>query len=245
MDVAFLGRRAYVLVTLVGPEVGGGAVDGIYRVDGSGQVTVVADIGAWAVAHPPVPAYFVPTGVHYALQSYRGGFLVADGHHNRLLRVTLDGEVAELAAFPNVVPTGIATAGRSVYLAQAGPVPHEPGDGKVVRVDPRAGRRSPEAGTPGTRGAASPAPCRPTHLSAARVGWPGKWLRAPTTHDAAGRRGRRPCRTECLLAGDSCGEKALAEDHRIAIGVVQFEQRDDTRLAPNRGAGDTTRAPRS
>ncbi len=140
MDVAFLGRRAYVLVTLVGPEVGGGAVDGIYRVDGPGQVTVVADIGAWAVAHPPVPAYFVPTGVQYALQSYRGGFLVADGHHNRLLRVTLDGEVAELAAFPNVVPTGIATAGRSVYLAQAGPVPHEPGDGKVVRVDPRSGR---------------------------------------------------------------------------------------------------------
>ena len=140
MDVAFLGRRAYVLVTLVSPDVGGSDVDGIYRVDGPDRVTVVADIGAWSLAHPPVPAFFVPTGVQYALQPYRAGFLVTDGHHNRLLRVTLDGAVAEVAAFGNVVPTGIATVGRRIYLAQAGPVPHDPDDGRVVRVDPRSGR---------------------------------------------------------------------------------------------------------
>ena len=140
MDVAFAGHRAYVLVTLVSADVGGSEVDGIYRVDGPGRVTVVADIGAWSMAHPPVPAFFVPTGVQYALQFNRGGFLVTDGHHNRLLRVTLGGHVTELAAFGNVVPTGIATTGRSVYLAQAGPVPHEPSDGRVVRVDPRSGR---------------------------------------------------------------------------------------------------------
>ena len=140
MDVAFLHRRAYVLVTLVGPDVGGSGVDGVYRVDGRGRATVVADIGAWSLAHPPIPPFFVPTGVQYALEPYRGGFLVTDGHHNRLLRVALDGTVTEAAAFGNVVPTGIATVGRSVYLAQAGPVPHDPGDGRVVRVDPRTGR---------------------------------------------------------------------------------------------------------
>ena len=31
--------------------------------------------------------FFVPTGVQYALEPYRGGFLVTDGHHNRVLRV--------------------------------------------------------------------------------------------------------------------------------------------------------------
>jgi len=140
MDVAFVRHRAYVLVTLVGPDVGGTGVDGIYRVDGPNRVTVVADIGAWSLAHPPIPPFFVPTGLQYALQPYRGGFLVTDGHHNRLLRVGLDGAVRELVAFPNVVPTGIATAGRSVYVAQAGPVPHQPSDGRIVRVEPRTGR---------------------------------------------------------------------------------------------------------
>lgn len=139
MDVAFVRHRAYVLVTLVGPDVGGTGVDGIYRVDGPNRVTVVADIGAWSLAHPPIPPFFVPTGLQYAMQPYRGGFLVTDGHHNRLLRVGLDGEVAELVAFPNVVPTGIATVGRSAYVAQAGPVPHQPSNGRVVRVEPRSG----------------------------------------------------------------------------------------------------------
>jgi sugar lactone lactonase YvrE len=45
VDVAFLGRTAYVLVTLVGPDVGGRDVVGIYRVDGPDRFTVVADIG--------------------------------------------------------------------------------------------------------------------------------------------------------------------------------------------------------
>ena len=34
MDIAFIGRTAYVLVTLVGPDVGGSDVVGIYRVTG-------------------------------------------------------------------------------------------------------------------------------------------------------------------------------------------------------------------
>ena len=45
MDIAFIGRTAYVLVTLVGPDVGGSNVVGIYRVDGPNSFTVVADIG--------------------------------------------------------------------------------------------------------------------------------------------------------------------------------------------------------
>jgi hypothetical protein len=134
IDVAFIGMTAYVLVTLVSPDVGGSDVDGIYRVDGPDSFTVVADIGDFNKNNPPtIPfPFFVPTGVQYALQTFRGGFLVTDGHLNRVLRVTLDGEVTVLIAFDNIVPTGLAVSGNTVYMAEAGPVPHLPQDGKVV-----------------------------------------------------------------------------------------------------------------
>jgi hypothetical protein len=141
VDVAFLGRTAYVLVTLVGPDVGGSDVVGIYRVDGPDSFTVVADIGAFSIANPPATSAtspFVPSGVQYALQAYRGGFLVTDGNHNRVLRVTRDGQITELRAFGNIAPTGLEVRGSTIYMAQAGPVPHLPEDGKVVAFRPKS-----------------------------------------------------------------------------------------------------------
>jgi sugar lactone lactonase YvrE len=132
MDVAFIGETAYVLVTLVGPDVGGSDKDGIYRVDGPHSFTVIADIGAFSIAHPPKTDFFIPSGLQYAMERYRGGFLVTDGHHNRVLRVRLNGQISEVMTFANVVPTGLAIRGRKVYVSQAGPVPHEPQNGKIV-----------------------------------------------------------------------------------------------------------------
>jgi sugar lactone lactonase YvrE len=138
MDIAFLHHRAYVLVTLVSPDVGGTDIDGIYRVDGRHHFTVVADIGAFSLANPPVPAFFIPTGVQFAMQPYRGGFLVSDGHHNRVLRVSLNGDISEAITFTDIVPTGLALRGKTVFLAQAGPVPHLPENGKVVKFTTRS-----------------------------------------------------------------------------------------------------------
>ena len=139
IDVAFIGNTAYALVTLVGPDVGGSDVDGIYRVDGPDSFTVVADIGEFNLANPPtIPFRFVPTGLQYALQTFRGGFLVTDGHLNRVLRVTLDGEITVLIAFDNIVPTGLEVQGNTVYMAEAGPVPHLPQNGKVVSFGPKS-----------------------------------------------------------------------------------------------------------
>jgi sugar lactone lactonase YvrE len=146
MDVAFIGDTAYVLVTLVGPDVGGNDVVGIYRIDSPTSFTVVANIGEFSVKSPPNTSFFIPTGVQFALESYRGGFFVTDGHHNRVLRVTREGEVTEWFAFDNVVPTGLAVSGASVYVAQAGPVPHLPADGKVVAVKARSQRVTKIAG---------------------------------------------------------------------------------------------------
>lgn len=140
MDVAFIGGTAYALATLVGPDVGGDDVVGIYRVDGPNSFTVVADIGQWAIDNPPtIPfPYEVPSGVQYALETFRGGFLVTDGHHNRVLWVTLGGAISEVIGFGDVVPTGLAVSGNTIYMAEAGPVPHDPADGKVVKFTPKA-----------------------------------------------------------------------------------------------------------
>lgn len=137
-DVAFLDETAYALVTLVGPQFGTTDIVGIYRIDGPNSYTVIADIGAFCLANPPDTDFFVQMGVQYSIQAYRGGFLVTDGHHNRVLHVTLDGEITEFRTFDNIVPTGLAVSGNTVYMAEAGPVPHLPENGKVVSFGPKS-----------------------------------------------------------------------------------------------------------
>ena len=132
MDIEFVDGTAYVLVTAVGSDLGGSDVVGVYRIDGPHSNTVVADIGAFSLANPPNTSFFVPTGVQYSMESYHGDLIVADGHHNRVLRVGLDGDIDEVMTFGNIVPTGLAIKGNTVYLAQGGPIPHRPEDGRVV-----------------------------------------------------------------------------------------------------------------
>ena len=135
VDIVFVGRTAYVLVTLVSADVGGSSVSGIYRLNRSGGFSVVADLGAWSIANPPDTAFDVPSGLQFAFDVYRGGFLVTDGHHNRVLKVSLSGAISEVIQFGNTVPTGLDVAGRSVVMAEAGAVPHLPADGRVVSFD--------------------------------------------------------------------------------------------------------------
>jgi len=139
MDVVFVGARAYVLVILVGEDVGGDDTVGIYRIEQDGSHTVFADIGAFSQANPPETDFFIPTGVQYSIQSYRSGFLVSDGHHNRVLHVDRHGVVSEFATFGNIVPTGLELLGSRVLVSELGPIPHEPENGKVVAVNPRSG----------------------------------------------------------------------------------------------------------
>ena len=125
VDVAFVGRTAYALVSRMGA--------GIYRIDGPNSFSLVADLATFSSQHPPADTTgTVPTGVQFAMETYRGGFLVTDGNHNRVLHVTRDGKINVFIAFGNIVPTGLEVQGNTVYMAQAGPVPHLPQDGKVV-----------------------------------------------------------------------------------------------------------------
>ena len=139
MDVAFLDSTMYALTSLVSADVGGSAVTGVFRVEDD-TCEVVADIGTWTMENPPPPDFdfFVPTGVPYAMEAYQDGFLVTDGHANRVLQVALDGQVRTVLQLGNVVPLGLDVVDRTVYLALAGPVPHLPEDGQVVSFHVRS-----------------------------------------------------------------------------------------------------------
>jgi hypothetical protein len=143
MDVAFIGSKAYALVSVVGTDFPADLFAcnpqtvGVYRVNGPTISTLIADIGTFSCDNPPTGFPFaVPMGVQFALEPYRGGFLVTDGHHNRVLRVWRDGAITQLIAFGDVVPTGLDVSGDRIYLAEAGPVPHMPQDGKIVSFEP-------------------------------------------------------------------------------------------------------------
>jgi hypothetical protein len=148
VDVVFVGRTAYVLVTLVSGEIIGGPdagpfgdannKNGIYRIKRDGSFKLIADIGSWSVDNPPGTDFFVDTGVQYAIERYRGGFLVTDGHHNRVLRVGRNGSIKQIATFGNVVPTGLEVTKHRVLITQLGPIPHKPEDGKVVALHRRS-----------------------------------------------------------------------------------------------------------
>ena len=43
-----------------------------------------------------------------------------------------------MIAFGDIVPTGLAVRGKTIYMAEAGPVPHLPENGKVVSFGPKS-----------------------------------------------------------------------------------------------------------
>jgi len=133
VDIAFLDGVAHALVSLIIPAPD--EVVGIYRMDGPDTWTPITDLGAYAIANPAPFPVDVPTGVLYSLETWRGGFLVTDGHLNRLMHVTGDGNVAAVMQLDNVVPTGTATRGNQILLGLAGPTPHVPADGRAVAVE--------------------------------------------------------------------------------------------------------------
>jgi hypothetical protein len=136
VDVAFLDGTPYILVSMVSDFLGTDQV-GIYRMDGPSSYTVVADLGAWSIANPSQSQVFLPSGVYYAMEAFRGGFLVTDGHHNRVLYARINGEISEMVAFGDIVPTGLEVRGNTIYMAQAGPNPHLPENGKVLAFGPK------------------------------------------------------------------------------------------------------------
>jgi hypothetical protein len=146
-DITFIGNTAYALVSEVSsdtsfadPSLDLHGIDGIYRIDGPDRFTIIADIGTWSIVNPPPPniSLIVPSGVQFAFLPYGDGFVVNDAHHNRVLHVSIDGQITQLLQFGDVVPTGMARWGTRFYMSQSGPLVQGPPRieiGQIVAFD--------------------------------------------------------------------------------------------------------------
>jgi hypothetical protein len=139
-DVAFLGGRLYALLA-------GGANDlrgphnGLYRLDGHGGATLVADISAFIRDHPVAarPRDYGAAGQPYALLPMGDGFWVTEGNSNQVLRLGLDGTVTRVAdlSHGHPVPTGIAPSpAGGAYVGFFTHAPYAEGAATVVTVAP-------------------------------------------------------------------------------------------------------------
>ncbi|MDP9363826.1 MAG: ScyD/ScyE family protein [Chloroflexota bacterium] len=135
-DLALLDGELFALSAAIG------APNGLYRVDGA-SLALVADLGAWLERHPPRhrPPDYTPAGILHAFTPIPGerAFWVLESNHGRLLRVPVDGEVAEVADLSagHPVPVGVAAAAEGgAYVAYFGIVPYTDGAARIVRVDP-------------------------------------------------------------------------------------------------------------
>ena len=144
-DVAFIGSTMYYLQTHAGDVWGFNDFEtGIYRVAGNGDLTLVADIGAYNADNPTVAITdgsqvdIEPGGNPYAMDVRNGAFWVTDGNHNRLLRVQTNGNIEEITEFPDhPVATGLTFGPNGTpYVSYLGEGPFFPEDGRVVSVNP-------------------------------------------------------------------------------------------------------------
>lgn len=137
IDVVFIGDTLYVLTTGLGEESSTPELaNGIYEIAEDGAATLIADLGAFALANPVDFEDAIPSGNPFAIDLLDDEtFIVTDGNHNRIYVVTLDGDITEVAAFDNVVPTGLEIVEGTVYVTEIGPFPHTPETGKLLAVD--------------------------------------------------------------------------------------------------------------
>lgn len=152
------GEYIGLLDEVIGPAAVGLAPDGrLYTLTGQcqaplcsallarqpdGQLTTVADLRAFARAHPAVSGAAPndesnPWGVAVASD---GVVYVTDAAANSLLRIDPRVSPASIAVHArlgeNPVPTGIALGpDGALYVALFGPLPHPAGAGSIVRVD--------------------------------------------------------------------------------------------------------------
>lgn len=149
-DVIFVDNTLYVLITGGAPDVGGIAADwpnGIYTPDGDGW-DLVADINQFNDDNPVDFPDAGPGGNPFAIDLRGSEFIVSDGNYNRLLRVTMAGDISVFSAFDNVVPTGLAAGGPGPVLnTWFSAAPHFPEDSYLTSIAFPTGAATPLEGS--------------------------------------------------------------------------------------------------
>ena len=142
-DVAFIGDTLYALLGGAGCSHGVlNSTNGIYRVNGNGSTSLIADLSAFQQSHPvahPEPDDFEPDGTWYSMVAERGSFYAVEPNHGELVRVTTGGQITRVADISasqgHIVPTAIAYHG-NFYVGNLNPFPIQSGSSKIYKLTP-------------------------------------------------------------------------------------------------------------
>jgi hypothetical protein len=142
MDVTYLGGDLYALLSGAGPSfMSPSSFSGVFRVNGDGTMTLVADVTNWLPQHKPavVAPDWGSDGSLFDMEAAGDALLVSDAVSGLILRVTTDGAISTVVDLSegHPVPTGIAVDGDGnafVGFETAGP--YGDGQSKVVKITP-------------------------------------------------------------------------------------------------------------
>ena len=141
-DVAFVGNTLYALL-FAGCGHGVPTVPtSVVKMKSDGTFTVIADLGAWRVAHPVAhpPTYdFDAEGAWYNMISVDNNLYVVDANHGEIVKVTTSGVISSVvdlsAKYGHLVPTALAYHG-NLYVGNLGPFPIVDGSSSIYKITP-------------------------------------------------------------------------------------------------------------
>ena len=118
-DVAFMNNTLYVLQSGAGCGHGvPSSTNGIYRINTDGSHTMIADLGAWSIAHPGAnnePDDYTPEGNWYNMAVAENNFYALEPNHGNFVKASLDGTVSLVtdisASQGHIVPTALTYKG--------------------------------------------------------------------------------------------------------------------------------------
>ena len=142
-DVEFIGRTLYGLMTGAGCSHGVPSVPNqVFRVNGDGSTTMVANLSAWYMAHPTAVTEeddVEPDGTPFSMVAVRGDLYVVEPNHGSLERVGTDGSIERVvdisASQGHSVPTTVSYHG-NFFIGNLNTFPVVPGSSRILKVTP-------------------------------------------------------------------------------------------------------------
>ena len=142
-DVAWVGNTLYAITA------GGGCShgvmnrpNGVYRVNGSGTPTLVANLSQFQLTHPvahPNPPDFEPDGTWYSMIALNGDLYAVEPNHGELDKITTSGAISRVADISatqgHIVPTAVSYHG-NFYVGNLNLFPIQIGSSKILKITP-------------------------------------------------------------------------------------------------------------
>jgi len=140
-DVAFLHGKLYAILAGAGCSHGlAGTNNGVIRVDGNGNSTLIADLSAFQKTHPvanPEPDDFEPDGTWYSMIAKDGLLFAIEPNHGELVSITPSGSIHRIADISSVqghiVPTAMISDGEGFLVGNLDTFPIKDSS-KVMRI---------------------------------------------------------------------------------------------------------------